>query len=214
VEELGESVTPPNACPFPVTEPRVLTSGGPLIAFLLLFAFAARPAPIDPLAAKVTRQLDIIESGKAKPGSVFHFTSAELNAWVRATAPTIVPEGFRQPRLELGDGSASADALVDFLKLRHASGVETGWLVTKLIEGEKRVRVTASIQSANGRATVHLARVEIGGLAVTGAALDFLIRTFFLPLYPNAKIDEPFELEDHIDRIEVTPAEARVYITK
>ena len=62
--------------------------------------------------------------------------------------------------------------------------------------------------------TVHLVRVEIGGLAVSGSTLDFLIHTFFLPLYPNAKIDEPVELADGIDRIEVTPAAARVYIKK
>ena len=73
---------------------------------------------------------------------------------------------------------------------------------------------TARIQAVNGRATVHLVRVEIGGLAVSGATLDFLIDTFFRPLYPDAKIDEPFELSDRVDRIVVTPAEARVYIKK
>ena len=171
-------------------------------------------AAVDPAAANVTRKLDVIQSGKAKPGSVFVFTSAELNAWVRVKAPMVVPEGLREPRLELGNGTAIGYAIVDFLKLRHASGVETNWLISKLIQGEKRVMATASIQSANGRATVHLMRVEIGGLAVSGATLDFLIDTFFRPLYPDAKIDEPFELSDRVDRIEVTPAEARVYIKK
>jgi hypothetical protein len=74
--------------------------------------------------------------------------------------------------------------------------------------------VTARIQSAKGRATVYLERVEIGGLAVSGSTLDFMIHNFFTPLYPNAKIDEEFELADKIDHIEVTPAEARVYIRK
>jgi hypothetical protein len=171
-------------------------------------------AAVDPAAANVTRKLDVIQSGKAKPGSVFVFTSAELNAWVRVKAPMVVPEGLREPRLELGNGTAIGYAIVDFLKLRHASGVETNWLISKLIQGEKRVMATASIQSANGRATVHLMRVEIGGLAVSGATLDFLIDTFFRPLYPDAKIDEPFELSDRVDRIVVTPAEARVYIKK
>lgn len=142
------------------------------------------------------------------------FTAAELNAWSRMKAPAVVPEGLRQTHLELGNASATASALVDFLKLRHAAGVETNWLVAKLIQGEKRVRVTAAIQSANGRATVHLERVEIGGLAVSGATLDFLIQTFFLPIYPNAKIEEPFELADSVDRIEVTPAQVKVYIAK
>jgi hypothetical protein len=175
-----------------------------------LFAAAA----VDPAAANVTRKLDIIQSGRAKPGTVFVFTSAELNAWARVKTPMVVPEGLRQPRLELGNGTATGHALIDFLKLQHGAGIETNWLVSKLIQGEKRVMASASIQSGNGRATVHLIRVEIGGLAVSGATLDFLIDTFFRPLYPDAKIDEPFELSDRVDRIQVTPADARVYIKK
>jgi hypothetical protein len=168
----------------------------------------------DTLAAGVSRKLEMIERGKAMPGSVIRFSSAELNAWVRAKAPTVVPDGFRQPRLVLGNGEANASALIDFLKVRHASGIETNWLVAKLIEGEKLVHAQAGIQSAHGQATVHLLRVEIGGLAVTGAPLDFLVQNFLLPFYPDAQIDQPFALADHVDRIEVTPVEARVYMRR
>ena len=168
----------------------------------------------DPVAVSVSKKLDLIESGKARPGSVFRFTSAELNAWVRVKARTVVPDGFRQPRLVLGNGEASATALVDFLKVRHGSGVETNWLVAKLIQGEKLVKARASIRSGNGQATVHVLSVEIGGLSVTGTPLDFLVRNFLLPFYPNAQIDEPFDLAGNVDRILVTPAEALVYMRK
>jgi hypothetical protein len=181
---------------------------------ILFLAASALLCAADPAAVSVGKKLDLIDSGQAKPGSVFRFTPAELNAWVRVKAPTIIPDGFRQPRLVLGNGEASATALIDFLKVRHASGVETNWLVAKLIQGEKLVRARASIQSAHGHATVHLLRVEIGGLAVTGAPLDFLVENFFLPFYPDAKIDEPFPLAGNVDRIEVTPAEVRVYIRR
>jgi hypothetical protein len=181
---------------------------------LLVLASAAALSAADPLAANVTRRLDLIESGKAKPGTVFRFTPAELNAWVRAKAPGIVPDGFRDPRLQLANGTATASARIDFLKVRRASGEETNFLMAKLIEGEKLVTVRASIQSANGRATVHLLRVEIGGLAVTGAPLDFLVRNFLLPFYPDAKIDQPFDLAGNVDRIVVTPAEAQVYVRR
>lgn len=173
------------------------------------------PCPLEaagPLSASVSRKLDLIQSGRAKRGSVIRFTQAELNAWVRAKAPMVVPDGFREPRLVLGNGEATASALIDFLKVRDASGLATNWLVARLIQGEKPVTVRASIRSANGHATVHLESVEIGGLEVSGATLDFLVRNFFLPLYPDAKIDEPFELADHVERIEVTPAAAFVYI--
>jgi hypothetical protein len=85
-------------------------------------------------------------------------------------------------------------------------------LVAKLIQGEKLVTARATIQSANGRATVHLLRVEIGGLAVTGAPLNFLVQNFLLPFYPDATIDQPFYLAGNVDRIVVTPAAASVYI--
>jgi hypothetical protein len=168
----------------------------------------------DPAAIGVSKKLDIIQSGQARPGSVFRFTPAELNAWVRVKAPSVITDGFRQPQLVLGNGEATATALIDFLKVRHANGIETNWLVAQLIQGEKLVKARASIQSAHGRATVHLVRVEVGGLAVTGAALDFLVQNFFRPFYPEAKIDEPFDLAGNVDRIEITPAEARVYIRR
>ena len=179
---------------------------------ILVLAASALLRGADPVTASVSKKLDLIDSGQAKPGSLVRFTPAELNAWVRVKAPTIIPDGFRQPRLVLGNGEASATALIDFLKVRHAGGVETNWLVAKMIQGEKLVRARASIQSAHGQATVHLLRVEIGGLAVTGAPLDFLVENFFQPFYPDAKIDEPFPLAGNVDRIEVTPAAALVYI--
>ncbi|HEY6390130.1 MAG TPA: hypothetical protein VIX89_02560 [Bryobacteraceae bacterium] len=183
------------------------------LSFWIALALTASPA-VDPRAAAVTHKLDIIQSGKAKPGAVFVITAAELNAWARLKAPQVVPEGFRQPHIALGNNSANGFALIDFLKVRHGAGIETNWLLAKLIQGEKPVKVSARFRSANGRATVFLERVEIGGLAVSGATLDFLIRTFFLPLYPNAKINEPFDLADRIDRIDVTPADVRIYIKK
>lgn len=185
-----------------------------LLTTIPWIALAISAAAASPQVERVSHKLDLIENHQAKPGSVIVFPAADLNAWGRAKAIEVVPEGLGEPRLELGNGSATAYALVDFLKLRHAAGIETNWLVAKLIEGEKAVRVTATIESSRGRATVHLTRVEIGGLAVTGAPLDFLIQTFFMPLYPDAQIDKPFALADGVERIDVTPAEARVYIKK
>jgi hypothetical protein len=171
-------------------------------------------AASSPQVERVSHKLDLIENHKVRPGSVIVFPAADLNGWGRAKALEVAPEGLREPRLELGNGTATAYALVDFLKLRHAAGIETSWLVAKLIEGEKPVKVTAAIESSKGRATVHLTLVEVGGLAVSGAPLDFLIQTFFMPLYPDAQIDKPFALADGVERIEVTPAEARVYMKK
>ena len=47
-----------------------------------------------------------------------------------------------------------------------------------------------------------------------GAVLDFLVSTFFQPLFPDAKIDQPFELGSNIDRIDIQPTGVRVTIRK
>ena len=184
-----------------------------LILFTALFAFAAPPA-IDPLALSAQRKLDTIQSGKAKPGSVVVFSPNELNAWARYKVPTVVPEGVRNPRVQLGNGTATAWALVNFLKVRHGQGFETNWLISKLIDGEKPVKVDVSITSAHGKATVYLKRVEISGLAISGSTLDFMIDNFFKPLYPDSKIGEPFDLQESVDHIEVHPTDARAVIKR
>jgi hypothetical protein len=44
--------------------------------------------------------------------------------------------------------------------------------------------------------------------------LDFLVKTFFLPLFPSAKIGEPFDLGWNIDRVEIRPDGIRVTAKK
>jgi hypothetical protein len=153
-----------------------------------------------------------IESDKLPRGSRIVFSAAELNAYVERQVPTVTA-GVRQPRLELlAQGVARGSALVDFAKLRASEGHPPGWLLEKLLEGEHPVSVSARISSAGGQATVHVQQVEIGGVGVSGATLDFLIQHFLLPLYPDAVVDRPFALAHRIDRVEVETGRAIVVI--
>ena len=69
--------------------------------------------------------------------------------------------------------------------------------------GERPVAVTARIRSGGGQATVDVEKVEISGIAMNGATLDFLIHNFVLPLYPDAAVGRPFPLGHRIDRLDV-----------
>jgi hypothetical protein len=182
---------------------------------LLLLALAAI-APLstaDAVADRALSKLDRIESGHARRGSVIVFTPAEMNAWARTRVPEMY-QGISDPRVELGTGTASGSALVDFLKMRKGQGLATNALVAKLIEGERPLKVSMSLESAGGRATAHLTRLEISGIAVTGTTLDFLVNQFFLQLFPDAKINQPFELRDNMERIDLRPDGVRVTMRK
>ena len=54
-----------------------------------------------------------------------------------------------------------------------------------------------------GKATVDLKRVEVSGIPIEGAALDFLVENYLIPNYPDAKIGRPFALHKRVDRIGV-----------
>ena len=180
---------------------------------LLLMALPALFAA-DAAYQSAETKLDRLEKKEAKPGEVVEFTPQEIDAWVRVAVPEAVPEGVRNPRLELGVDSASGSALVDFLKIKEGRGSSTNRLLATMLEGEHPLKVSVHVTSGGGRCTVNLTRVELAGAVLEGTVLDFLIKTFFVPLYPDAKINQPFDLENNMDRIDFRPDGIRVTIKK
>jgi hypothetical protein len=187
---------------------------GTLIGVFLLAAVSVVLHAADPALERAQAKLEKLESGQTKPGETIVFTPAEINAWVAAKVPEEVPQGIREPRIELGTDTASASAMVDFVKMEQARGKTTGWAFGKLIEGERPLKVSVRVASYGGRVTVFLTRVELSGVGMEGAALDFLIKTFFLPLYPDAKIGEPVDLDFNIDQLQIRPDGLRITIKK
>jgi hypothetical protein len=167
----------------------------------------------DPAFARAWDKLNSIETGRAKPGSTIVFSPIEIDAWLRTRVPQMF-DGVRNPRLVLGMNSATGSALVDFVKFRQSEGDSTNPLIAKLIEGERPVKVAVRLESAGGTATVHLTSLEISGVAITGSVLDLMLKVFFLPFFPNAHINEPFELNDNIERIDVRPTGIRMLIKR
>ena len=176
-------------------------------SILLVAVSLAMAGANDYAAAK--EKFDRIESGRLRPGSRVMLSFEELNAW----AAHEVPAGVRNPRVQVSAREiATGNALIDFGKLERNAGRRPGWLMSKLLDGERPVSVTARIRSAGGRATVDIQRVEVSGITIDGRTLDFLIENFLLPMYPAAAISKPFEMGHRIDRLDVSPAAVAVVL--
>src|SRR5579884_459988 len=188
--------------------------GNLLLLPLVPAFFAAVLSSSSPEARSVDYKLNQIRAGRVAPGSAVVFTAHELNAWVAAQVPHYAPHGVRNTHLTLASGNVTATAAIDFLKVRQAQGAETNWLLAKLISGEHPVTVSARIQSGSGKAAVYLQQVQVAGVSVSGSTLDFLINNFFRPLFPEAKINQSFELDDNVDRIEVHPSIAKAVMRR
>ena len=178
-----------------------------LAAIPLIFAVVLAAAVSD--YASVKHKFDSIESDRLPAGSRIELTPAELTAYAVKEAPP----GVRNPQLQFGSGKlVTGSALVDFLKVQRGQGQQPGWLMSKLLDGERPVSVTARIQSSGGRATVDVERVEISGIVIDGRTLDFLIQNVLLALYPSAVVGRPFELGHRIERLDVRPGNVVVAI--
>lgn len=183
-------------------------------SLLLLAVTASVLLAADPLADSAQKKLDSISDRKLKPGAVVSLSPREINAWIHEKAIKAFPEGIRNERVEVGAGTTDGYALVDLAKIGKTKGQEVNSLIARLIEGERPLKVSLRVESSNGRATVFLTRVELSGVAIDGSILDFLIKHFVQPRYPDIKINEPFDLDFNINRIEIQPAGVRVLIGK
>ena len=180
--------------------------GGRILTVLAMFATAS------PDYQAVIRKFSLIEHDRLKPGSHVVLTSAELNAYARQEIADVAPDGVRNPRLELGAGTATATALIDFAKLRRAEGKPPGRIMSYLLDGERPVTITARIRSSDGTATVDVQAVQISGVVLEGPMLDFVIHSYVMQAYPNAKVGEPFALGHRIERLDVRPSAVGVLI--
>ena len=179
----------------------------------LVFALAAAllfPAVSD--YQVIVHKFSLIEHDRLKPGSRVILTPQELNAYARQEVAEVAADGVRDPKLDLGAGTATASAFIDFGKLRRAEGKPPGALMSYLLDGERPVTITARIRSSAGTATVDVQSVQISGVVIEGRLLDFLIRNYLLPAYPDAKVGQPFELGHHIEKLDVQPSAVGVLI--
>ncbi len=178
-----------------------------LLWIALLGLTALCGASNDYLTAQ--RKVDEISSERLRAGTRVTLSMGEINAWVAAEAP----DGVRNTKLWVtSPGTAVGSALIDFAKLERSQGGQPGWLMTKLLEGERPVKVTARIHSGGGQATVLVDSVEVGGMQIDGKTLQFLIENFLMPMYPDAAVGRPFDLGHRIERLDVRPEGVAVAI--
>ncbi len=156
-----------------------------------------------------------IETGTLPAGMRVDLSASELNAWAADEAIIYAPGATRNLRLSLTTNGASGSAMIDFLKLRQATTHEDpGWLMRNLFSGERPVSVKVRFESRNRRARVDVDRVEVSGVAIEGATLNFLVQNWLRPTFPDVKIDEWFDLGYRVDRFTVLPSGASLFIGK
>ncbi len=178
-----------------------------LTAGLLLLPAATSPADL------AHRKFGQMEDGKLAAGTRIDLSAAELNAWAADEARIWAPGATRNIHLDLRTGEATGTILVDFARLNKAvTGEDPGGLMKNLFAGERPVTVRARFESNNRRARVDVERVEVSGVPIEGATLNFLIEEWLKPTFPDVKVNQWFDLGFRIDRFTVSPGGVMIYV--
>ena len=109
-----------------------------------------------------------------------------------------MPTGVENVKSSGKPGMVTAVTRVDFDKI--TAGKSSMNPLMMLFSGQHDVTVTADAQGSQGRATVNVQTVEIDGVTVPRAALEFFVSRYLQPKYGNSVgLNNNFLMPSHVD---------------
>lgn len=138
-----------------------------------------------------------INGTKAKPDPTpTAFTEHEIDAYV-ADRRVQLPKGVKRLRFSGAQGVVTTDALVDFDQV--TAGAKNSNPLMSLFSAVHEVQVVSHAQGSGGEGRVHIDSLSIDGVGVPRVALEYFVKRYIKPRYPDLGIDSTFELPDRID---------------
>lgn len=168
------------------------------------------PEKADAFAVKLSA---VLARGETPPsGHRTEFHNDEVNAYLQLRLAPTFPNGVTEPSVALeGQGRLSGRAIVDLDGIRKKSS--GGWFdPAAYLAGKLPVTAVGTLKTAGGTGRLEIERAEVAGIPVPLTLLQELV-TFYTrsPELPNGvKLNDPFELPSHIQRIDVDTGRAIV----
>jgi hypothetical protein len=123
-------------------------------------------------------------------------TQSEVNAYL-ASGEVNLPEGVKSVRFQGKPGMIEAFARVDFDQITASRRSSNPLL--RLFTGTHDLHVMARAKGAGGMGEAHVESVEMDGVTVPRAALQFFLERYITPKYPEVALDTSFRLPYKID---------------
>lgn len=123
-------------------------------------------------------------------------TEREINAYL-ASGRVKLPKGVRSVRLVGARGIVKGNARVDFDAI--TAGRRSSNPLLSLFSGVHDVDVAAHAVGNGGQGRVQIDSVAIDGVTVPRIALEYFIKRYIKPRYPNLGMDSRFALPARVD---------------
>ncbi len=124
------------------------------------------------------------------------FSEREINSYL-ASGRVALPTGVRHVEFTGTPGIIDATAAVDFDQI--TAGKRSSNPLLSLFSGVHDVHAVARAKGSGGQAQIHITRIELDGVTIPRAALEFFLDRYVRPKHPEVGLDSTFALPYRID---------------
>lgn len=166
---------------------------------------------VSPRAAKSLQdKIDAIKNSENSPrhkrgSSHVQLSEAELESYLLYSLQDDIPAKVDSAHVELGAGSIGLDTQLTFTS--NATGNP---MVDAIVGGTHNLLFRGTLEGEHARGKFNLDEVRVDGIPVPNIFIQTLFKKYVKPKYPEADINEPFDMPWGIEEVKLEPGKATV----
>ncbi len=180
----------------------------------LLLMAAALPitmCALTPEASIAARdKFNRIVEDQMEPGETIVVSEDELNSYLKYDYAPSIPEGVRDLKVRIHQGTSVITAIVDFAKV-SAGGA--GNFLIRMLGDNKEVLSRVKFASRNGMVQVDVESMKVNNTEMAGMLTTWLVNAFVAPETDGFELGKRVPLQHKLDQLNLEPGRV-VFVAK
>ena len=166
---------------------------------------------VSPRAAKVLQEkIDAIQNSENSPqhkrgSSRVQVSEAELESYLIYSLQDDIPAKVDSAKVDLAQDTVGLDTQLTF-----AANATGNPMVDALVGGTHNLLFKGKLVAEHARGKFDLQEVRVDGIPVPNIFIQTLFKKYVKPKYPDADLNEPFDMPWGIQELKLQPGKATV----
>lgn len=185
-----------------------------MIVFRTIAAKEAPGRPVQEVSPKAAKSLqdkiDAVKSAEHNPhhkrgSSRVELSEGELESYLLYSLKDDIPAQIDSADVQLGQDTIGLDTQITFVS--NATGNP---MVDALVGGTHNLFLKGKLVGRQGRGKFDLQEIRVDGIPVPNILIQALFKKYVKPKYPDADLNEPFDLPYNIEELKLEPGRTTV----
>jgi hypothetical protein len=161
-------------------------------------------------AESLQKKIDLVQEAEHNPNrrdgsSRVEVSEAELESYVLYSLKEHIPARIDSIDVQLSPGAISSETQITFTS--NATGNP---MVDALVGGTHDLFLKGKLEGTMGRGKFDLVEIRVDGIPVPNVLIQALFKKYVKPKYPDADLNEPFDLPWDIEELKLEQGKAIV----